>query len=68
MIRSLTARLRSLWRGLRRREAIEAEMQEEFRLHIELRAEDLVRAGLGPDEALRRQVMAENPKALYGFD
>ncbi len=49
------ARLRSLWHGLRRREAIEAEMKEEFRHHIALRTEDLVeREGLSWKEAYRR--------------
>jgi hypothetical protein len=51
----LAARLRSLWRGLRRREAIEEEMREEFRHHIELRTQDLMESeGLSPEEAYRR--------------
>lgn len=50
----LIARIRSLWRGLRRRADIEAEMAEEFRHHLELRTEDLVRQGLSPQEAARR--------------
>lgn len=51
----LVARLRSLWRGLWRRETIEAEMEEEFRHHIGLRAEDLMRGeGLTRKEAYRR--------------
>ena len=54
MIAGLVARVRSLWRGLRRRSDVEAEMDEEFRLHLELRAEDLVRSGLSPAEAARR--------------
>ena len=48
------ARLRSLARGLHRGRAVHAEMAEEFRLHLELRAEDLVRAGLAPDAAARQ--------------
>ncbi|HEX7048811.1 MAG TPA: ABC transporter permease [Longimicrobiales bacterium] len=48
------ARLRSLWRGVRRRAQVEAEMREEFRHHIELRTEDLLRTGLSPAEARRR--------------
>ena len=48
------ARARSLWRGLRRRRDVELEMAEEFRLHQELRAADLVRAGLAPAEAARQ--------------
>jgi hypothetical protein len=54
MIFGLVARLRSLWRGLRRRSDVEAEMSEEFRLHVELRAADLVRSGLSPAEAQRQ--------------
>lgn len=51
----ITARLRSLWRGIRHRDAVEAEMQEEFRHHLALRTEDLVRRdGLTREEAYRR--------------
>lgn len=32
----LAARLRSIWRGLRGRDAVESEIREEFRHHIEL--------------------------------
>lgn len=51
---ALLARFRSLWRGLRRRDDVEAEMAEEFRHHLELRTEDLIRRGLSPVEAARR--------------
>lgn len=54
IITGIIARARSLWRGVRRRSDVEAAMAEEFRLHQELRAADLVRAGLPPDEAARR--------------
>jgi predicted permease len=54
MITGLAARARSLWRGVRRRAVLEAEMHEELRLHMELRAEDLVRSGISPAEAARR--------------
>ncbi len=54
MVSGLIARARSLWQGVRRRSDVEAEMQEEFRLHLELRTADLIRAGLSPDEATRR--------------
>jgi predicted permease len=50
----LWARARSLWWGLRRRGRLEAEMDAEFRQHIELRTEDLIRSGLRPAEAARR--------------
>ena len=51
---SFTARLRSLLRGIRRSDALNDEMDAEFRTHMELRAEDLMRRGLTPAEAARR--------------
>jgi predicted permease len=48
------ARIRSLLRGLLRRSEFEAEMQEEFRHHIEMRTEDLMRRGVPRREAARR--------------
>src|SRR5688572_23263092 len=51
---SLLARSRSLFRALRRGEALNADMEAEFRLHMDLRAEELVRAGLTPAEAARQ--------------
>jgi hypothetical protein len=48
------ARLRSLIQGIRQREALHADMDAEFRHHMELRAADLVRGGLTPTEAARR--------------
>ena len=51
---SLLARFRSLFRGLGSRSAVEAEMREEFRHHIELRTQDLMRQGVAPREAARR--------------
>ena len=51
---SLPAILRSLLRGFRRSDALNDDMEAEFRLHMELRAEDLVRSGLTPAEAARR--------------
>ncbi len=54
MIPGLVARTRSLWRGIRRGDGLRAEMDEEFRLHLELRTEDLTRSGLPPEEARRR--------------
>ncbi len=53
-MRALTARVRSLWHGVRRGNALDAEMEEEFRTHIELRAADLQRSGLPAEEAIRR--------------
>src|ERR687895_171028 len=54
MFSEIIARARSLWRGVRRTEAVNAEMSEEFRLHMELRAADLVRSGMSSAEAARQ--------------
>ncbi len=54
VVSELAARLRSLWRGVRGGAAVDAEMEEEFRAHIDMRADDLVRQGVPLDEALRR--------------
>lgn len=54
MVSELMARVRSLWRGIVRTRRLDADLNEEFRLHIELRAADLVRAGLAPAEAARK--------------
>src|SRR5215212_5637176 len=51
---SLLARTRSLLRALRRGDALNDDMEAEFRLHMDLRAEELVRAGSTPAEAARR--------------
>ncbi|HET7273635.1 MAG TPA: ABC transporter permease [Longimicrobiaceae bacterium] len=57
-MRTLIARLRSFWRGLRRADQLWAEMDEEMRLHVEMEAERLQRErGLDPAEA-RRQAAA----------
>jgi putative ABC transport system permease protein len=54
MIGKTIASARSLWRALRRRDGVEHEMDEEFRLHLALRAEHLVREGLSPADAERQ--------------
>ena len=54
-MRGLSARVRSLWRGIRRGADVESEMAEEFRLHVELRTADLVRGGLSPEQAAGRR-------------
>src|SRR5689334_13297498 len=51
---SLLARIRSLLRGIRRGDALNDDMAAEFRLHMELRAEELVRAGSTPADAARQ--------------
>ena len=45
------APLRALVRAILHRDDVEAEIQAEFRYHLELRTADLVRAGLSEDEA-----------------
>ncbi|MEX2177745.1 MAG: ABC transporter permease [Gemmatimonadaceae bacterium] len=54
MIAELMARVRSLWRGVVRTRGVDADLDEEFTLHIELRASDLVRAGMLPADAARK--------------
>jgi putative ABC transport system permease protein len=54
MVAELIARLRSLWRGVVRTRQVDADLNEEFRLHIELRTADLVRAGMTPADATRK--------------
>lgn len=50
----LWARARSLARGILRRSEVERDMREEFRHHIEMRTEDLVREGIPRHQASRR--------------
>jgi predicted permease len=52
------ARMRSFWRGLLRRSAIERDMTDELRFHIDARAADLAADGLPHDQA-RRQATVE---------
>jgi putative ABC transport system permease protein len=52
MISRIIASWRSLLRAVRNRHEIEAGMDEEFRLHTELRARDLERGGMPPQKAL----------------
>jgi putative ABC transport system permease protein len=53
MISGLIARIRSLVTGARN-ETLDAEMQAEFAHHMELRAQDLVRSGMSPENAARQ--------------
>ena len=54
MFSGIVARTRSMWRGVRQRRDVELDMNDEFRLHVELRSADLVRAGLPPEQAKRQ--------------
>jgi putative ABC transport system permease protein len=49
-----SARMQSWLRGMTRRASVEQEMNAEIRFHIESYAQDLVRSGVAPDEAMRR--------------
>jgi putative ABC transport system permease protein len=55
----LLARLRALWRAIARPSQLDADMDEEIRLHIELHAQRLIRErGLGAGEARRQAAIA----------
>jgi len=43
-----------MWRGVTRSHEVDADLKEEFRLHMDLRAEDLVRGGMTPADAARK--------------
>ncbi|MGH7679842.1 MAG: ABC transporter permease [Gemmatimonadaceae bacterium] len=53
MIPGLIARIRSLFAGTRN-ENLDAEMQAEFAHHLELRARDLIKSGMSPENAARQ--------------
>ena len=53
-MRGVWARLRSLGSALGRRSTFESGLDEELRFHLEMRTADLVRRGLGAEEAARR--------------
>ncbi|HEV2131736.1 MAG TPA: ABC transporter permease, partial [Longimicrobiaceae bacterium] len=58
-MKSLFARARSFWRGLRRPDQLWAEMDEEMRFHVDMEAERLQRErGLDPAEARRQAAVA----------
>lgn len=61
----LLSRIRSLWSALRARKRFEAELDEEFRTHTELRARDLERHGLSKHDALRRARQEFGSPARY---
>ena len=51
---TLLAQLRSWLHSLLRRSDLERDMDAELRFHLETCADDLVRAGIPRDEAMRR--------------
>ncbi len=54
MIGELLAKARSVWGGVVRTRQLDDDLREEFRLHVDLRTADLVRAGTPAAEAARR--------------
>ena len=71
----MLARIRTTWRALTRRLTWERDLDEEIRLHMQLRAEDLTRAGLAPTDAQRqarielgsREACKEETRAASGL-
>jgi predicted permease len=57
-MRSLLARVRAFWRGLRRPSQVDADMSDEMRFHIEMEAQRLQQRGLSVDEATRQAAIA----------
>ena len=65
-MKGLFSRMRSLRKGLRRPEQLEAEMDEEMRFHIEMEAERLMhQRGLAPAEARRQARVAFGSTERY---
>jgi putative ABC transport system permease protein len=58
LVTQLVSELRARWRVLVRRAAIERDLDDELRLHLDLEAAKLERAGLPRDEARRRARLA----------
>jgi predicted permease len=57
-MRSLLAHLRAFWRGVRRPSALDADMQDEMRFHIEMETQRMQTRGLDSDEAARQAAVA----------
>ncbi len=68
MLSGIGARLRSLWRGVRSRATVEADMNAEFQLHIDLRSRDLMRSGLSAAEAIRQARAEFGDRELHRED
>ena len=51
---SLSSRMKTWWRAVTRGRQLDAQVNEELRFHVENYAEDLVRAGMSREAALRR--------------
>src|SRR6185437_11346439 len=51
---SMSSRVRTWWRAVRSGRAVDAQIDDELRFHVESRAEDLMRGGVAREEALHR--------------
>ena len=51
---SMSSRVRTWWRAMRSGRAVDAQIDDELRFHVESRAEDLMRGGVAREEALHR--------------
>jgi hypothetical protein len=58
MLHDLWSDFRYRLRALLRRDVIERELDEELRFHIEREAEQYIRAGAEPNDAMRRARLA----------
>jgi len=56
--------IRNTWRALRGRSRWEQDLDEELRLHVQLRADDLVRSGLAPDAAGPHRIFVSEARRL----
>src|SRR5512140_1556173 len=61
-------KLRISWRALRQRQNWEDGLEEELRQHRELRAAELIRSGLSPEEAARRARLEIGARETYKED
>src|SRR5436190_138901 len=57
-LRELLSEMRYRLRAIFRRDAVETELDDELRFHIEQEAGKLVKAGVAPGEAMRRARVA----------
>ena len=71
----MLSRIRTTWRALRGRLNWERELDDELRLHVELRTADLIRSGVAPGAAARqarlelgsREAYKEEARAAFGL-
>ena len=59
--------MRPFWHWRRRRHELAAELDDELTLHLELRAEELARAGLSPDAARREAVRSSETSSTRRY-